>query len=218
LWTGTLPAALKRSLERLRLERLDLYQIHFPLPPRSVEAWSKALGEVYQQGLTRAVGVSNFSLNQMRRSHSVLSRMGVPLASNQVEYSLLQRGPEKSGLLAVCLELNITLLAYSPLAKGLLTGKYTPQNPPPGLRGRQVSRAQLARIQDLVQLMREIGREHDSRSPAQVALNWTICKGTVPIPGAKNAAQAYENAGAMGWRLSEAEIQALDRLADEVSG
>jgi aryl-alcohol dehydrogenase-like predicted oxidoreductase len=216
LWKGALRSALKRSLKRMKLERVDLYQIHFPLPPVSVETWASALGDVVHEGLAHSVGVSNYSVEQMRRTHQVLMKVGVPLASNQVEYSLLHRLPEKNGLLSACKELNIILLAYSPLAKGMLTGKYTPENPPPGVRGRQYTRKRLEQIQVLTRRMLEIGHAHGSKTAAQVALNWTICKGTVPIPGAKNARQAIENAGALHWSLTEDEVGELDRLSDDI--
>jgi aryl-alcohol dehydrogenase-like predicted oxidoreductase len=212
---AALISALRRSLDRLKTGQVDLYQIHFPMPIRSVETWAEALGEAHQAGLVRAVGVSNYNASQMRRTHGVLARMGIPLASNQVEYSLIHRKPEVEGLLQACQELNITLLAYSPLGKGILTGKYTPESPPPGMRGRQYNRQRLQSLQRLIQRMREIGRDHGSKAPAQVAINWTICKGTVPIPGAKNARQAVENAGALGWRLTGQEVAELDVLAGE---
>jgi len=151
------------------------------------------------------------------RAHSALSKRGVPLASNQVEFHLLNRRIERDGLLKLCRELGVTLIAYSPLAKGLLTGKYTPQTRPPGLRSYIFRRARLGKIQPLIHLLREIGKAHDGKSPAQIALNWVICKGAVPIPGAKNARQARDNAGALGWRLSEAEIAALDKESDQLS-
>ncbi len=214
LGKGQLVAALRKSLERLGLAQVDLYQVHWPLPPRPVEFWADALADAVQAGLTRTVGVSNYNTDQMRRAYDVLARRGVPLASNQVEYSLLQRAPERSGLLEACRELGVTLIAYSPLAQGMLTGKYGPDNPPPGLRGRRFRREYLARIQPLVGLLREIGTAHGGKSPNQVALNWLICKGAVPIPGAKNARQAQENAGALGWRLTEDEVAALDAASD----
>jgi aryl-alcohol dehydrogenase-like predicted oxidoreductase len=105
------------------------------------------------------------------------------------------------------------LIAYSPLAKGLLTGKYTPENRPPGLRKYTARSGKLSSIQPLVGLMREVGQAHEGKSPAQVALNWLVCKGAVPIPGAKNAHQARENAAATGWRLDAAEIAALDEMS-----
>ena len=206
---GQLMRALRHSLDRLGLESVDLYQMHWPFPPVSIDTWMDAMADAVQAGLIRAVGVSNYNAEQTRRAHDALARRGVPLASNQVDYSLLQRKPETNGLLALCKQLNVTLIAYSPLAQGLLTGKYTPQNPPPGLRGRRYGGI-LARIQPLTGLLREIGQAHGGKTPAQVALNWTISKGTVPIPGAKNARQAIDNAGALGWRLADAEVAALD--------
>jgi len=100
---------------------VDLYQIHWPLPPLSVSYWADALAEAVLSGLTRAAGVSNYGREQMTRAHRALASRGVPLASNQVEFNLLNRRVEKNGLLALCRELGVTLIAYSPLAKGLLT-------------------------------------------------------------------------------------------------
>ena len=217
LWKGALLSKLRASLARLRLERVDLYQIHAPFRPVPIEVWANALADAVAAGLTRSVGVSNYNSAQMLRAHSVLSKRGVPLASNQVEFHLLNRRVEHQGLLKLCRELGVTLIAYSPLAKGMLTGKYTPQTRPPGLRSYLFRRARLGKIQPLIQLMREIGKAHDGKSPAQVALNWVIGKGAVPIPGAKNAKQAQENAAALGWRLAEAEIAALDGESQKLS-
>lgn len=214
LGKGQLLAALRKSLERLELAQVDLYQIHWPFPPRPVEFWADALADALQAGLVRAVGVSNYSADQMRRAHEVLAKRGVPLASNQVEYSLLHREPERNGVLGACRELGVTLIAYSPLAQGLLTGKYTPENPPPGFRGRRYRGERLARIQPLIGRLREIGAAHGGKSPNQVALNWLICQGAIPIPGAKNARQAQENAGALGWRLTESEMAELAEISE----
>jgi aryl-alcohol dehydrogenase-like predicted oxidoreductase len=216
LGKSALRKALKRSLERLGVQRVDLYQIHWPFPPVPIETWADALADVVQDGLVRAVGVSNYNEEQMRRAYTVLAKRGVPLASNQVPYNLLDRRVERNGLLEACQELGISLIAYSPIAQGVLTGKYTPDRPLPGVRGRRYSRAFLERVQPLIQRMREIGREHGGKTPSQVALNWLICKGALPIPGAKNARQAQENAGALGWRLSLEEIAELDQLSQQV--
>jgi aryl-alcohol dehydrogenase-like predicted oxidoreductase len=86
----------------------------------------------------------------------------------------------------------------------------------PGVRGRRYSRTLLERVRPLVERMREIGQQYDGKTPSQVALNWLICKGTLPIPGAKNARQAKENAGALGWRLDEADVAELDRLSEQM--
>lgn len=214
---GDLLRALRRSLDRLGLARVDLYQIHWPFPPRSTESWVEELARVVELGLVRAAGVSNYTAEQTRRAHAVLARHGIPLASNQVSYSLLNRTPERNGLMQTCRESGITLIAYSPIAMGVLSGKYTSQNPPKGMfRGSRFSREYLDRIQPLIGLLREIGQAHDGKIPAQIALNWVMCKGAVPIPGAKNGRQAQENAGALGWRLTEEEIASLDAASYQV--
>ncbi len=209
---GALKRALLGSLHRLGRDQIDLYQIHWPYRPRSIKTWVAALGEVVQAGLARAVGVSNFNLEQMSLSQALLSDHGVPLASNQLEYSLLERGAERAGLLDACRDHEITFIAYSPLASGLLTGKYHPDRPLPGPRGRRYGSEYLAQLQPIISRLNEIGAKYGGRTPAQVALNWVICKGAVPIPGAKTGHQAVENAGALGWRLSAADVAELDSL------
>ncbi len=217
LWKGRLLAALKNSLERLKRDSVDLYQIHWPFPPVPIEAWVNGLAEAVESGLARAVGVSNFSPEQMRLAHATLAKRGIPLATNQVEFNLLNRKVEHNGLLSLCNDLGITLIAYSPLSQGVLTGKYTSENPPSGIRGMRYRAGLLEKIQPLIRLARDIGREHGNKTPGQIAINWTICKGTLPIPGAKNARQAQENLGALGWRLSESELIALDKISQEIT-
>lgn len=213
---GAVVRALRGSLKRLGMERVGLYQIHWPTPVVSIETLMNGLADAVEAGLTETVGVSNFRLEETRQAYDALARRGIPLASNQVEYSLIARRPERNGLLQLSHETNITLIAYSPLGMGLLTGKYTPDNPPPGARSRRYSRVFLAALAPLVKLMREIGEAHGGRSPSQVALNWVIAKGALPIPGAKNARQADDNVAATQWALTDEEIAALDAAADRL--
>ncbi|GAB4441774.1 MAG: aldo/keto reductase [Anaerolineae bacterium] len=208
--------ALQGSLRRLGLDQVELYQIHWPVPPVPIDTWAEALADAVEQGLARQVGVSNYSASQMRRAFAVLARRGVHLAANQVEYSLLERTPERNGLLRACQELGVRLLAYSPLRQGLLTGKYAPDQPPPGIRGPRYA-TQLARLGPLMEVMRALGAAHGGKTPAQVALNWAIRKGTLPIPGVRDARQAEENAGALGWALTDEEVAALDAASDAVT-
>ena len=211
----SLTKALRGSLERIGTESVDLYQIHQPYSLLPIENLMEAMAEAVKEGLTRTVGVSNYNQTQMLRAYSALARKDVPLAANQVTYSLLNRAIEKDGLLARCKELGVRVIAYSPIEKGLLTGKYSTANPPPGIRGQRYG-GLLPKIEPLLKLMTEIGQEHGGKSKAQVALNWCICKGTMPIPGAKNAKQAEENAGALGWKLTEVEVAKLDEASDSV--
>ena len=208
---GVLLAALEESLARLQMERVELYQIHWSFPMVGDQAWLQDLAEAARRGLVDAVGVSNYGPRQLRSAQQTLADLGVPLATDQVQYSLAHRKPEESGLVELCRELGVTIIAYSPLAQGLLTGKYVPGRPPPGIRGLRYRRM-LPKIRPLIAQLTEIGRAHDGRTPAQVALNWLVSKDAVPIPGAKNAAQAEHNAGGVGWELSADEIAVLDEI------
>ena len=208
---GALRSALLRSIERLGVEKVDLYQIHGPISLRSKAALAEALAAVVDEGLTSAVGVSNYSGKGVESIHGHLARHGVPLASNQIEYSLLRTVPETGGLLATHERLGVVTLAYSPIGQGRLTGKYSAADPPPGKRGFSAHPMEL--VDPIVAELRRIGDAHDGRTPSQVALRWIIEKGAVPIPGAKNAEQAAQNAGALGWSLSADDVAALDAVA-----
>jgi aryl-alcohol dehydrogenase-like predicted oxidoreductase len=209
--------ALRNSLKRLNREKVDLYMVHQPLPPIKVETWMEAMGEAYGAGLTSAIGVSNYDRQYTQRAYDSLTRQGIPLASNEMEYSLLERKVEKNGLLKHCQDLGVTMIAYSPLAEGALTGKYTPENPIPGFRGASKNRSFLAKIAPLISTIKKIGAAHEGKSPAQVAINWVMCKGAVPIPGAKTSLQAEQNVGALSWRLTDDEVALLDDFSDRVS-
>ena len=213
---STIPHALKASLARIGVDIVDLYQIHRPGITMNFETMMDGLAECVKSGMTRTVGVSNFGQTAMLQAYTTLARFNIPLASNQVHFSLLNREVEKNGLLARCKELGIRLIAYSPLEMGMLTGKYTPENPPKGTRSGRYTNM-LGKIAPLFKLMTTIGQDHGGKSNSQVALNWSICKGTLPIPGAKNAAQAQHNAGALGWKLTEEEVAKLDEASDQIS-
>ncbi|MFN8534516.1 MAG: aldo/keto reductase [Dehalococcoidia bacterium] len=205
---GSFFSALGGSLRRLGLARVSLYQIHWPTPLVPVERLMDWLAEAIERGLVERAGVSNFDLRQTERAQAALARRGIALASNQIPFSLLERSAERTGLLAACRELGVTVIAYSPLEQGLLTGKYGPDRPPPGIRT-LTRRRDLNRLSPLLAALREVGAAH-RRTPAQVALRWTIEKGTLPIPGAKNATQAAENAGALEFSLSSDDLARLD--------
>ncbi len=210
---GAMRAAAEASLERLGIDRIDLYQIHGPISLRGQSALADALAAVHHDGLVSAVGVSNYSAREMRSIHAALAERGVPLASNQIEFSPLRRGPETVGLLAACRQLGVVPLAYSPIGQGRLTGKYSAANPPPGKRN--FSAHPMEQVDRIVAELRRIGEAAGGRTPSQVALRWIIEKGAVPIPGAKNAEQAAQNAGALGWSLDPDDAAAIDRVALE---
>ncbi len=210
------PDELEASLARLGRDTIDLYQHHFPNRRLSISGLMDQLADAVVAGKVRAVGVSNYSAGQMREAHAALALRGIPLASNQVEYSLLHRQPETNGVLDACRDLGITLIAYSPLAGGRLTGKYSAQNRPRGFFRRvlpQYNRRALNAIQPLIQLLREIG-ERSAKTPGQVALRWLIENPNVlPIPGAKNGKQALENAEVLNFSLTSDEVEALNQAS-----
>lgn len=203
--------SLRKSLGRLGRESVDLYQIHGPISFRSHAALADALANASQLGLTKAVGVSNFSARETRSMARELEARGLRLASNQIEFSLLRRDPEANGLLAACSELGVVPLAYSPIGQGRLTGKYSVSHQPQGKRNFGKHPMQL--VEYVVKELRRIGDKHDGKTAGQVALNWIMAKGAVPIPGAKNQKQAEENAGALGWHLDADDVEALDRVS-----
>ncbi len=214
LTKGFIPRALKASLERMGVDSVDLYQIHWPSPLLSPESMMEGMAECVKLGLTRTVGVSNFWESRMLRAYSALAQQGIPLASNQLPYSLLNREAEKNGVLARCKELGIRFIAYSPLAQGLLTGKYSADNPPPGVRGSSYAEL-LKKLPPVIKTLQEVAQTH-GKTVSQVALNWVICKGALPIPGAKNAKQATDNAGGAGWHMSDDEVAKLDEVTDRI--
>jgi aryl-alcohol dehydrogenase-like predicted oxidoreductase len=213
---GAIPKGLAGSLKRLGLPRVDLYQLHWADRDEApIEPVMEAFAAAVHAGQARAVGVSNFRASEMREAHAALARHGVPLATNQVRYSLLHRAPEVDGVLDACRELGVTLLAYSPLEQGLLTGTYTPARLPVGPRADALWFApdNVAAAQVVIATLRRIAAAHDAQ-PASVALAWLLAQpGVVPLPGAKTGEQAARNAQALAVRLGDAEVAELDTVS-----
>ncbi|GAQ77734.1 NAD(P)-linked oxidoreductase superfamily protein [Klebsormidium nitens] len=215
--TGQMVDACKASAKRLQMEQVSVGQLHWstanyqPLQERVL--WD-GLATMYEEGLVKAVGVSNYGPKQMLKIHKYLEVRGVPLASAQVQYSLISSGGMQQEIKAVCDDLGIRLISYSPLGLGMLTGKYSAENVPKGPRG-QLFRQILPGLTPLLETMRAIAAGRGKTLP-QVAINWCVCKGTIPIPGAKSLVQAEENLGALGWRLTDGEIRALDDASTRI--
>jgi len=214
--------ALTASLKRLQVPTVALYQVHWPFDfLMSQETLMDALADEVKQGRIQCVGVSNYSAEQMQRAHDLLAKRGVPLAVNQMQYSLLTRQIERNGVMQAARDRNITILAYSPLAQGLLTGKYTPENYHPPLGARRwldprFSPEGLQKLAPLLSTLQDVATQW-GKTPAQVSLNWLIAQGNViPIPGAKNAAQAEQNAGALGWALSPDDVAKIDAATAQI--
>ena len=201
-----------------RLGRIDLVQMHWStanyLP---WQEWQllEGLGDLYEQGLVKGVGLSNYGSKRLKKVHQKFQERGIPITTLQVQYSLLSTYPvEELAVKETCDELGIKLIAYSPLALGILTGKYTENNLPSGIRGWSCKQI-LPEARSLLQCLEAIAKSRN-KTMAQVAINWCICKGTIPIPGAKTPEQAEQNIGAIGWYLDGGEVVELDKEAAKV--
>jgi aryl-alcohol dehydrogenase-like predicted oxidoreductase len=197
---------------------IDLYQIHAPYGFTTRRSEMSAMADLVDSGKIRTIGVSNFSARQMRQAHRVLRSRGLRLSSNQVRFNLLSRGIESNGILDTAKELGITIIAYSPLGSGLLTGKFhkNPEllNSRPFLRRLQLRR-RIEESRELVNALEEIAQSHGV-TVTQVALNWLINfhgDTVVVIPGASKVRHAEQNVGAMTFTLSDAELSRIDNLS-----
>ncbi|CAN0922700.1 Pyridoxal reductase, chloroplastic [Linum grandiflorum] len=214
LTPGQFVKACKGSLERLGIEKIGIGQLHWSTAnyaPLQEQALWDGLVAMYDQGLVQAVGVSNYGPNQLVKIHDYLKARGVPLCSAQVQFSLVSTGDDQMEMKQVCDSLGVRLIAYSPLGLGMLTGKYTSSSLPQGPRG-LLFRQILPGLDPLLNVLTEIAQKRNKTIP-QVAINWCICKGTIPIPGVKSVRQAEENLGALGWKLSLDEQSQLEFAA-----
>lgn len=211
-FTPSIVSSCKESLKRLGVESVELYQIHSNTTYFSYDSQARELAQVIKLGLAKEVGVSNYGIDQIIKMSAACEKYGIKLASNQIEFNLCRTLPIKNGLLQAMQERNILCLAYSPLAQGRLTGKYSVANPPP--TGRKFSNIPMEKIEPLLVVMRKVAKAHDVPVSA-VALGWVIAKGAIPLGGARNAEQAIQNAKALTFELSEEEVLELDQVAIE---
>ncbi|BDI14934.1 oxidoreductase [Nostoc cf. commune SO-36] len=215
-WTRqSMVNACKASAQRLG-KNVDLVQMHWSTANYALwqeEGLLDGLADVYEQGLVKGVGLSNYGPKRLKQVQIKFAERGVPISTLQVQYSLSSTYPvTQLKLKDLCDELGIKLIAYSPLALGLLTGKYSEQGPwPKGIRG-LLFRQILPGMRSLLGCLQEVA-QFRNKTMSQVAINWCICKGTIPIPGAKSVEQARQNLGALGWQLDAGEIAELDKAA-----
>jgi aryl-alcohol dehydrogenase-like predicted oxidoreductase len=207
--------ALDASLERLGVETIDLYYIHFPYTLLSIEKLMDLMAEAVEAGKIRAVGVSNFNAKQMRRAATRLARYHIPLAANQVRYSLVHRQPEENGVLDACRELNVALVAYRPLERGRLKSNMVLRAPSSGSPSSTADRGKAASKERILQeTLRAIAQQR-RKSVSQVALNWLLRRDehVIPIPGTTNPRHALENADTLSWELSPDEFATIDQAS-----
>lgn len=217
----SLRRSAEKSTQRLEPYPIDLYLVHMPLSISSVKAQMNEMADLVQSGKIRAVGVSNFSKDRMVKAHEALAERGIPLAANQVNFSLLKRGIEFNGTLETAKELGVTIMAYTPLGQGVLTGNLH-RNPE---LFDQMTRIRKARIRsglkkskELVDTLEVIASEHNATA-AQVTLSWTINyhgDTIITIPGATKTYQAEQNAEAMKLSLSSEQMETISTLSLEI--
>lgn len=205
-------------LDALGESTIDLYQIHHPFSFSSTQSEMRAMLKLVEMGKIRSVGLSNYSAKAMRTAHAELVANGLTLAANQVEYSLLNRKIETNGILDTARELGISIIAYSPLAQGLLTGRFH-QDPSQisQLRAfrrifKRLTPGQLDQSQDVIQELQRLAVKYEV-TPAQIALNWVFNnqgKHVVAIVGASSAGQSVDNVNSMTFQLAEEDILSLN--------
>ena len=210
--------ACEMSLRRLDIEQVDLYQVHWPDPWQQIplKHTMKAMEKLYDEGKIRAVGVSNFAVRDLEEARSILSH--AEIVSNQVRYNLITRQIEEE-VLPYCSRERITILAYVPLAQGALTGKYSEDLKPRDevRKGNKAFSDQNIRETTRLLKVLQIIANRRGKTVAQVALNWILSHpGVIPIPGAKNAQQAEQNAGAVGWSLTPDELHEMAATSDTI--
>jgi len=198
----SIEGACDAALERMGRSQLGVAQLHWP-PTLGwqLPEYLDGLSALKTSGKAKALGLSNFGPKTLKKVAQAMEARGTPISSNQVQFSLLSRLPGTEDRIQEANEMGISIIGYSPLALGLLSGKYSAAARPPGPRG-QIYRETLPKISRLLDLMDEIGRTR-GKTTAQIGINYVLCKGALPLVGVRSPAQAKENAGALGWRLSE---------------
>ncbi|RUA15155.1 MAG: aldo/keto reductase [Clostridia bacterium] len=222
-FAGSVRRTIEKRIANLSPYAVSLHQVHFPVALSSIETIMDAMADLVEAGKIRSVGVSNYNAWQMRRAHARLAMRGIPLASNQVKYNILDRTIEQNGVLETAADLGISIIAYSPLEMGLLTGKFHDN---PSLldsrpwRRRKKLRDRLAVTHPLIDAMRLLAEKYDA-SVTQIGLNWLIHahgEQVVAIPGATKPHHAADVAGTMRFALTPDELRALDDSARNLHG
>jgi aryl-alcohol dehydrogenase-like predicted oxidoreductase len=208
---------IDRSLQRLSVDYVDLYQCHWPDSTTPLSETMGALVEILEQGKARAIGVSNFAAHMIEEA-----RGQAPIASGQPLYNMLDREIEQD-LLPYCAAHDVGVIGYSSLHMGLLTGKVTMERTFPGDDVRNIKPwfkpTNRRRALQFVERLRPIAEAHD-RTLAQLAVNWCLCQRgiTGAIVGARRPAQVEENVGGAGWRLTDEELSTIRGWLEELGG
>jgi len=204
--------ALRASLRRLNQSCCDVYFLHSPVHPRPIEFWVEAAALCKKKGLLKTLGLSNCNASQVQRAIVAGRKYGVTISCNQVMFNLLDyHSPALQETVHACNDLGVSIIAYSPIGQGLLADGLTEEsfasNRPAKMTGIKWNQLQILRSE-----IQNIAKE-TSKSMAQVALNWCICKETMPLVGCRSEKQARDTLGCLGWRLSSSQVERLDKVA-----
>jgi len=216
-FASNISKTIDERIKNLAPYPIDLYQVHQPWGFSNEKQEMMAMAELIERKLIKHIGVSNFSAEKMKNAWETLDKKGIPLASNQVSYSLLNRKIESNGIMEMAKKLGISIIAYSPLAQGMVTGKFH-DNPELmkniGFRkySAQFKRKGMEKSRPLTRLVKELALKYES-TPSQIALNWLINfhgNTVVAIPGATKETHAKENTRTMSFKLSDEDMAKLD--------
>lgn len=228
---GDMERAVRASCRRMNADKIHIYLLHSPVHWRSLEYWIERGAECKRKGLLDAMGLSNCNADQVRRAVTAGRKFGVDIVVNQVHYSLLDYNSSNlQAMERTCQELGVAIVGFSPIGQGLLTDTLTPEswetNRPAKMfrlkyEDLKPLRAALKRISEEYYPVEQIenngnnnNNQHSQhKSMAQVAINWSICHGVVPLVGCRSPKQAKDSIGALGWKLKPEHVRELDQLA-----
>jgi len=221
--SGHILKSIGERLAKLHPYPIDLYQLHQTYGFSGVKSEMNRMADLLEAGKIRSIGISNFCARSMRVAAETLARRGHVLASNQMRYSLLDRRIDQNGVMAAAKELGVTIIAYSPLEQGILTGKFhADKDLIKSRRGprkylRTFKEKGLAKSAPLLGQLEKLAEKYDA-TPGQIALNWLIHfhgETVVAIPGASKMEHARSNGAAMGFKLSDEDLDLLDKMTTQ---
>lgn len=214
-WRGShasLEWAVRNSCEKLQVSCIDVYLLHSPVHWRSIEFWVESVAICKTRGLVKSMGLSNANADQVRRAVQAGRIYGIDIVCNQVHYSLLDyKSQPLQEMEATCRELNVTIVAFSPIGQGLLTDGLTDEKWQANKPAKML-RLKRSDIDPLRSVISDLAKKYD-KSMAQIAINWCIRHDVVPLVGCRSLKQAKDSLGSLGWSLEKEDVERLDQVS-----
>jgi pyridoxine 4-dehydrogenase len=208
-----LVAAARASCQRLNGHVIDVYLLHSPMHwLRPIEYWIEACAQAKREGWIRTMGLSNCNSDQVERAVQAGQKYGIDVVCNQVHYSLLDyNSPSLQQMQETCKKFNVKIIGFTPLGQGLLTDGLTTE------KWQSIKPVKMLRlvwddVQPVRNVLHELAQKYQ-KTMAQIALNWCICHDVIPLVGCRSPSQARDSVGCLHWKLSEDDVQALDKVA-----